>query len=259
VYDDGELSLEGVESVRLTNINTVLYVKDFVEIKSLATSLTEFASAELKLRPVLKAASAAYLALHYGVRLTRQDTDELAEGIDKVDFDHQYQTVGAEHTEVIPLPGYPDVNVQVNYRMTARIHNWTEEQLFFLDKVKQFKRTMYEWDVVPSLANVWDAIPFSFLVDWIVPIGDQAERLESQHYMQTLELDRAFYSRKYTWSQHLKEMSLNGNLYRGRIDFRYYRRRVQTSFTEPSFRAERPKGSFTHVVEGSALYVQLFG
>lgn len=258
LYDDGELSLEGAESVRTANINTVLYLKDFAEIGSLAKSLTEFASAELKVRPVLKAASAAYLALHYGVRLTRQDTDELAAGIDRIDFDHSYQTVGASHSEVVSLPGWPDIPVQVDYRLTARIRNWTDEQLFFLDKVKKLRRAMYELDVVPSIANIWDAIPFSFLVDWIVPIGDQAERLESSHYMQTLQLQKAFYSRRYTWSWDLSETSRNGNLYRGRVRYGYYRRRVATSFTEPLFRAERPQGSFTHAVEGSALFVQMF-
>jgi hypothetical protein len=33
-------------------------------------------------------------------------------------------------------------------------------------------RSAYEWDFYPSLGNVWDAIPLSFVVDWFVNVGD---------------------------------------------------------------------------------------
>lgn len=258
VYDFGDLSLDAANNVRLCDINTIAYLKDFVEIKSLAESLASVVGPLRNAKAALKVAAGAYLAIHYGVKLTIADTEELAEGIERFDFDHQYQTIGSQKGYQLPLPGQPDVSVNVSYRLMGKINSFSLEQLYFLDKLKHAKRAMYEYDLVPSIANLWDMLPWSFVVDWFVPIGQQAERLEQKHYMQTLPVHFLSYSRIYEWDVALRDKTDLGNYYLGNVHYKIYERIITDQFENPPFRAERPKGNLTHVVEATALLISNF-
>jgi hypothetical protein len=39
-------------------------------------------------------------------------------------------------------------------------------------------RKAYEWDYYPTLGNVWDMIPLSFVVDWFVNVSDIFESVD---------------------------------------------------------------------------------
>lgn len=41
----------------------------------------------------------------------------------------------------------------------------------------------------PSLYNLWDLVPFSFIADWFVPIGDNLERLQNMMWTSTMPYD----------------------------------------------------------------------
>lgn len=50
-------------------------------------------------------------------------------------------------------------------------------------------RHAYEWDYFPSLANIWDAVPLSFVVNWFVNVGDifeDVDRLVQSRYYNTV-------------------------------------------------------------------------
>jgi hypothetical protein len=257
-YDHGDLSRDAAQSIRICDINGIAYLKDFVEVASLAKSLL----AVTGLNAVSKAPkilSSLYLAVHYGVRLTLRDTEELAEGIDDIDFEHSYQSLGAQKTLQMELPGQPETLVNCTQRLSGKIRNFTEEQLYFLDKLKKARRALFELDLAPTVSNVWDMIPYSFLVDWFIPIGDQAEVLESRSYLQTLLVHKLFYSDTYQWSQHINEVSLNGNYYVGRLQYRYYERFCTDEFVNPSLsHPSTPEANPVHWIEGAALFLSTF-
>lgn len=257
-YDHGDLSRDASQSIRICDINGIAYLKDFVEVASLAKSLLAVTGLNA-VSQVPKVVSSLYLAVHYGVRLTLRDTEELAEGIDNIDFEHSYQSLGAQKTIQLELPGRSDTLVNCTQRLSGKIRNFTEEQLYFLDKLKKARRALFELDLAPTVSNIWDLIPFSFLVDWFIPIGDQAEVLESRSYLQTLLVHQLFYSDTYEWSQRIDEVSLNGNYYVGRLQYRYYERFCTDEFVNPSLsHASTPKANPVHWIEGAALFLSLF-
>lgn len=257
-YDHGDLSREAAQSIRICDINGIAYLKDFVEVASLAKSLLAVTGLNA-VSQVPKGIASLYLAVHYGVRLTLRDTEELAEGIDDIDFEHSYQSLGAQKTLQMELPGRPDTLVNCTQRLSGQIRNFTEEQINFLDKVKKARRALFEFDLAPTVSNLWDMIPYSFLVDWFIPIGDQAEVLESRSYLQTLLVHKLFYSDTYEWSQHINDVSLNGNYYVGRLQYRYYERVCTDKFVNPSLsHPSTPEANPVHWIEGAALFLSMF-
>lgn len=48
----------------------------------------------------------------------------------------------------------------------------------------------------PSLYNAWDMVPLSFVVDWIVPIGDTLEAKQYDEFMNLFLLKDVCYSEK---------------------------------------------------------------
>lgn len=64
-----------------------------------------------------------------------------------------------------------------------------EQLLFELDR----------WGMIPDSYLVWDMIPYSFIVDWFVPIGDAlAVEDANKKFEQQFKVDRCMYSFAYT-------------------------------------------------------------
>jgi hypothetical protein len=73
---------------------------------------------------------------------------------------------------------------------------------FFVDPAFEFKMRLESWGVDPSLANAWDLIPFSFVVDWFTHAGDTLDNLGYQFdiFANTYQIDYINCSNKVTAS-----------------------------------------------------------
>jgi hypothetical protein len=257
-YSFGDLSASAAKSVRIADINGIAYLRDFAEMGKLAQSLTSISGVGKSALGTMKIAASAYLAIHYGVKLTALDSQTLADGIDRIDLDHQFCRIGAEHASSLILPGHPDVVVAARCRLSGQIKNWSREQLYFADKVKKTVRAAYEFDLVPSFANIWDLLPWTFVVDWIAPIGPAAEQLETKNYLHHLDVHKLFYSRKFTWHQDIHWSSDNWSAYSGSVRSKVYIRHCEKQFALPPLRVDSPLGSLSsHWLEATALAIQV--
>lgn len=64
-----------------------------------------------------------------------------------------------------------------------------EQLLFELDR----------WGMIPDSYLIWDMIPYSFIVDWFVPIGNAlAVEDANKKFEQQFKVDRCMYSFAYT-------------------------------------------------------------
>jgi hypothetical protein len=142
--------------------------------------------------------------------------------------------------------------VAVSTRMTGVVDYFSNDQLYFLDKVEHSKRALYELDLVPSMANLWDMVPLSFVGDWFVPLGDAMEDIELHNYEHSLSVHKAFYSRKITWAAP-EEIEYRGFLLKGSMSYRYYERICSPHLIIPPVRVDRPKGLSGHWIEAAAL------
>lgn len=258
-YTYGDLTADAADSVRISNANNLNNIKELMALGELAQGLTQIFSAGTfsSLKSVAKAVSGTYLAYHYGLRLTVKDADSLAHGLDKLDLDHSTQTVGSSRSVEIECPGHPGISIFVDQHFKGVIDNFSNEYKYFVDKVKQFTRGIFEFDLVPSMSNLWDAIPFSFVLDWIFPIGDAFERSETRQYVKTLTWRKAFYSQKWNWSYGDAFTTESGYKYTCNLKFKYYTRTCSSTVAIPPLGSvdQKPKGLVKHWFEGTALFI----
>jgi hypothetical protein len=254
-YEFGDLSYEAAESVRPLDINGLMYLKDFAAMGTLAKGLVALSRPLKGVRSVAKAVAGTYLASHYGLRLTVADTEKIAANcIDaREPKDWPTQRIGAQHHMVVELPG-DDHLYNVELRLSGEVDTCSAEAATIDDRCRRLARKFYELDLTPSLENIWDMIPFSFVVDWFVPIGDAASWLEDKHYLSTFKVHKAFYTRKVTWAS--KEIwAINGDIYEGSLSFKIYDRYCSLSLAVPPLRVDTPKGLHRHSVEATALVI----
>lgn len=270
-YDYGDLTRAATAGIRALDINTIAYIKDMAEIFSLAKSLmslispwTKWSEARrsidlvfshikgkkkkqrilnLKLKEFVKlfrsdgigAVAETYLASHYGLRLTIFDTQSIADAIDSIDTDtHQYQTAGGDKTLSFQGPNGNDVECKMHLKAT--IASYANEDMSVLSAMMNIGRALYDLDVVPTLSNLWDMVPMSFIVDWFLPVGDMLEQREQNQYACTLRVRACHYSSKWSYTN-TERWSTEVGDYAAGYEWHVYERTCLNSFivTPPRF------------------------
>lgn len=290
IVHPGAIAAKAAASIRRLDINTLQYVKDIVEIPALGSGLVELGSdfaeyitqhpkkaekaadqAKRFAKHVASTASKAYLTSHYGIKLTIQDTQEIASAIEDTDFTQPDQTLGGYEEVEVDLPAWGTTCV-VGTRVTAVVGSYDDKQLKTCESIKEstnqltnmVKRAGYELDVLPTTANMWDMVPLSFVVDWFLPIGDYFEKVEARNYMATLPLKRCFITRTVDYDQVVDEdIPLTIGTYfdtlkvTGLVRHHIYERNYSPILPTPPLGSNNTGegGAFNHVVEASALLV----
>jgi hypothetical protein len=288
----GELAASAAASARRLDINTLAYIKDIVEIPAFGSGLVslgnEFAeyitqhpfksitkstdNVKRFAKHLGKVSSKAYLSGHYGLKLTVQDTRDISRAIEATDFTQPDQTLGGSSSVTVDLPAY-GYSVAVNMKLTAVVGSYDDKQLKTCESVRdsmtQLKnmvlRSGYELDALPTAANLWDLVPFSFVVDWFLPIGDYFAQREMGNYMATLPLKRCFLTHTLDWEEPVNHgfdlLSPDGTLIAmkasGVISHHVYDREVLPTLPQPPMgKNNTGKGNAVdHVVEAGALLV----
>lgn len=149
------------------SINTLAYARDVRNLAKDAKSLLKTARG-IK-NP--KNWANAWLSYRFGLRLFAQDTKQVLKAIQKIDTyrgeirrSHRSQTV---HRSL--SCGETDVRTGLT---------------LFVDAVPMRQRSISHaalaLDVAPTLSNMWDFLPYSFVVDWLVPVGEALETIDSK-------------------------------------------------------------------------------
>jgi hypothetical protein len=108
--------------------------------------------------------SDAWLAYRYSYQTTRSDIEEA------IDFVHRNMDLSALDTSNGLLcygkatTLYKDVEVTCR----CRLRLVSKELEYF----KQLWVTLYTYGLAPNLYVLWDMLPYSFIVDWFIPLGD---------------------------------------------------------------------------------------
>lgn len=128
-----------------------------------------------------KDAASLWLATRYGDRLSIGGVSSL---IDSIITELQNDVMGKQRYVITSSRSYTEFD---DGYMNFRLKNACQLAVSPKDYNALMKliRTAYEWDGFPSLSNVWDAIPLSFVVDWFANIGDiyrSVDRMVASRY-----------------------------------------------------------------------------
>lgn len=154
----GELAAQAYDTLPFFQGNGIAYAQEAKELVQ-AVDGTIDAIKALK-HPTPKAVADIYLSFHYGWKLTAMDTVELGEKVkDLVRNGRRQSRLTAR-----------DLSVEANTSVTRFLHVYYEP----FGQVMGVTDLLQYFDLTPTLDNIWDMLPYSFVIDWLVNIGDLA-------------------------------------------------------------------------------------
>lgn len=146
-----------------------------------------------------------WLWYRYSYTTTKMDVEEFIEYFS--DFKRKFNK---QRFTLYTTLEDPREDITVTWTCGVTLHTHLVELVDQLDSVVQ-KLGLY-----PGMVNLWDMIPYSFVVDWFLPLGDIFQQLETNIRCNTTDyvFERINYS---------VQCSLESGAYQG-LRYRYYRR-----------------------------------
>lgn len=266
------LTYRAADSVRLLNINSISFISegiDFVkdggfrpmleEARDLDRTLKSGRKRTQKLAKTLKTSASIYLGNHYGTRLSAKDSVEIASALRRCnEMLYDRQTMSAKGTSEYFLDG-SSTHYTAERRVKATISSLSDQDRSLAVATDNFIRRAYEADILPTASNIWDLVPYSFVVDWFIPIGNHLEDIESGHYLATLHPYEVFESTKIVGTTAL-DYYLSGARVTGTLNTKMYIRRCKNTFNTETPVVEDAGGfNFKHGIESTALIISRLG
>lgn len=206
-----KLSVEIMNKLKMLDINTLAYTKDLINLPSEMIDLVK----SLKKIKDPKTWASLWLNYRYGLRLFIQDTTELLHNLKKRARSPSDFYVARASESDTGLGDY--TGSSVFHRCQAKIYVRR-----ISDSEKTLDVILREADLYPSLVNIWDFIPYSFVLDWVVPIGELLASYDAEQDWERFPILGALISDKLSVN-----VVLQGYLF-GTLTTNHYFRRQQT-------------------------------
>lgn len=107
--------------------------------------------------------------------------------------------------------------------------------------------------VFPSLENIWDLVPYSFVVDWLIGVGDFLERVDTRLRLTRFNIKYVTMSYKKIATSRLGSTSVP---LAGEVSLVHYHRWVSDQCPVPPLSLHQNPDLVSHWLEASALIVQ---
>lgn len=192
----------------------------------------------------VKGAASAWLAVHYGFKLALLDTNELVSVLQEQSLRNTRQSKCQASTNYITSRGVRYVaRYQVFYNQYAKVQSLLEE-------------LQLQSDAVLTAENLWDMVPYSFIIDWFVNVGEVLTSLDNYASL-TQNHDVICCGRSIKGEADLRpsQIGLDDRFYCNGAKVSYYARRYERTLLYPSFLPSVTVNPFNHLVEGAALVV----
>lgn len=235
----GDLAHEASKDTQSNTVNMIAFLRDLRRPLEMIPKLRNLKS--------LKGLSNNYLSVEYGLLPTIDDIKSIVRSLKsaKPYYDsHGFATYGASKTQEVTV-GSTDYSLLQRIKLavgkddtlTKGIVNRVEDMGFLLD-----------------LETIWDLIPYSFVVDWLVDVGDLLARIDSTNRIDRLNIKYATMSLKHVSTIHVKSSSYFP--YYGTIDVVHYQRWATVNCPVPPLSLQPSFQDFNHWLESAALIVQ---
>jgi len=244
--DWGSLASNVYSTFKTWDNNGGAYVRDFLALGVQAReTFSLFKDLVISKNPVsfLKDLADLFLSFRYGWCLTMRDTVSLV----KADYERVCSPKGLKSSS---SSSYPVGDASV----TARIAVYANP---YSDIVSDLDRWLKLMDFDASLENLWDLVPFSFVVDWFIDLGSLLGRMDQLRDIDSYRIrltGRSIKARRTLPASYLS--GLRGAL--GAVTCSYYKRTYTRTSILPSLASysSPSQSGFQHWLEAISLIVQ---
>lgn len=245
------LVIEASQNARALDINSIAFIRDARKIfDDIHTIRDIFRRGKLDGKDLAN----LYLSYKYGARLTVLDAIKVANAlVRRANAARQKFSICRARTAGVcnvSVPGLGDLQGTVSYNL--KLYYQPLDNLLV-----SALRKCYEWDIWPDLSNVWDLIPYSFVVDWFVGIDDILSQVDAITYYYTLEILSCLTTVKTTFTglPTSRLVTPGYPVILGTWETSIYSRTVRRTCPVPLMTFESP-GQFRNYAEAAALLVQ---
>jgi hypothetical protein len=238
----GDLAMEASAQVNANSVNMLEFLRDLRHPTELIPKLKNMKL--LKLKNISKNLSRMYLTVKYGWLPTISDLKNIVGAFRKA---KPYLDKNGFKTYTSSFTGSNKIG-QVTFELEQHL------KLAIADEDNQFQALAQRLDssgFAPTLENIWDLIPMSFVVDWFIDVGGFLERVDTRLRIAMLNIRYATMSRKQTAST-----SLTATIqapFDGSIELVHYHRWVSDQCPVPASSAQLTFLGFDHWIEAGAL------
>lgn len=236
-----ELASQAYQTLGMTDMNGIAYIKDFGEM---GAAFSSFANTLRTLpKSKVKSAAQAWLSVHYGFKLALLDTIKLRDTLEK----ESLRNTRESKCQAVTSWRYEDI------QFTARYQVFYNQYGQLLSEVGRLADLM---DAEITAENLWDMVPYSFVIDWFVGIGDV---LQSLGVYSDLVQKHTVIACGRSVTGHCQarpsQLGLPAGLIAQNIQLSCYLRRYSRQLQVPSLLPKVTVNPFNHLVEGAALVV----
>lgn len=236
---------DAVSNCQIYDHNMIAYGIDIKNIRRIGEALTSLT----KVRN-LKTAADAYLANKYGTGNFVRDSVEILStlvGHRRKKHWNGYNVATSSFSDNVTLVQHPFNGLSVTREFHVKLYYRN-----LPNPLRNAVRSLYDIDVFPSYENLWDLIPFSFVVDWFVGVSDYLRARDAENYIENIDLVSALETTKYT--VHGVPGSVLSDSLHGTFDYVYFSRIPRSSL--PPMTPSLSTKSFHNWWEAAALFVQ---
>jgi hypothetical protein len=235
----GDLAMKAAEKVNRTNINMIAFLRDLRHPQELIPKLKELNT--------LKGLAGNYLSVEYGILPTISDLQSIVDAFKKVKpfLDRNgFSLYNAGHTGSTVIG---DTTYTLEQHLKLAIAN--ED-----DALDYLCQSLDSWGLLPTFENVWDLIPYSFVIDWFVDVGGFLERIDTRLKLIQYNVRYVTMSQKTHASTILQGSALSP--YVGTVARVRYHRWVSDQCPVPPLSLKPTFQDFNHWLESGALLLQ---
>lgn len=235
----GNLAMKASKKFNSNTGNMIEFLKDLRHAKQLIPKLKNLRS--------LKGLSGEYLAFKFGVLPTISDIKTIVNAVKARGpyFDKNgFETYSAGHTEE-----YREGDVTVTSKQQLKLAILNEDR-----GLVEIVHRLDNMGLFPTFENVWDLIPYSFVVDWLVDVGGFLERVDTRLRLQNHDIRYVTMSHKTVTKSELTPSFASP--YVGTVELVRYHRWVSDQCPVPPLSVETTFQDFNHWLEASALIIQ---
>ncbi|DAD50205.1 TPA_asm: maturation protein [ssRNA phage Gerhypos.4_51] len=235
----GILAMKAAQKMNANQTNMIAFIRDLRNPKQLIP--------KLKKLDQLKTHASNYLAFEYGVLPTISDLQEIIGSLKKIKpyVDRNgFSTYSAGHTDSLSIGNY-------TFELEQHVKVAVDDNDSGLSTVL---RNLESSGFAPTLQNIWDLIPYSFVIDWFLDIGSVLERVDSGQRLLRHDIRFSTESRKEIIRKKVTPSAtfpLSGDL-----SIKRYSRGTQDQCPVPPLTLSSTPTVTNHWLEASALIIQ---
>lgn len=243
----GKLNDDCAAQAKYVDCNTSMLLRELARLKTDTTQLAQMLRGKID----KKTLSSLFLSYKYGARLTVKDANLI---LDKV-TDHLIGLVPKQnlyrvHSQTtFELPGSGIFLDQWQIECVSTIWyrpapEWTLDRSLY---------NLVQWDIFPTFQNIWDFIPYSFVVDWFLDVESALKSLDNKAQWALCRVEENLETVKYT---NRVDAGILSKHFTGELVFTMYNREVRETLMTRQFHFTPSLTATHHVAELTALVAQ---